>query len=189
MDQSHNQGETSSQDRAHQLAGGTIEVVGIPAGTASTIRKKSSAVGIGGISGTRGTGRGNGVVRSAVVARSTGSVVAVGDGGTGTRGVGRSTTLTLRAKSAVGGGGGGGGLDNSWVLAVGNGGGSGGEGAGARRGVGSGNTGGLVNLMVLVRLAQNGGPVPGRGVGVRSGVHLGVRGGLGQGGGAGVGGQ
>jgi len=189
VDQGHQKGKRGSQNRAEKLAGGTIEVVSIPAMAASTVRQKSSAVLVGGISGTGETGGGNSVVGLAVVASVTGTVVAVGNGGTGAGGVGRSTTLTLLAKSAVGGSSGGGGLVNTWELAIGDGDGTGWEGGSASTGVVSGDTTGLVDNEVLVGLAQSGRPVPGGGGGVGTRVHLGVSGELSEGGGACVGGQ
>jgi len=186
VDQSEQESERGSQDRAEQLAGGTVEVVGIPACSTGAVRKKGSAVLVGGVGSARGTGAGNSVVGSTVVAIGTRSVVAVGDAGTRASVVVSVTSQTLVAEHAVSGSSGGRGLFNRLVFAVGNGGGTGGKSGGTRRGVVSSNTTGLVNLMVLAGLANNSRPSPVRTVCVGTVVVLSIGGGLGQFGGASV---
>jgi hypothetical protein len=155
VDQSEQESERGSQDRAEQLAGGTVEVVGIPAGTAGTVSKKLSAVLVGGVGSASGSGGGNGVVRSAVKATGTRGVVAVGDGSAGASGESSVTSNSLVAEVAISGSSAGRCLYNSWDLAAGNCGSTGGKSGCTRRGVGRSNASGLVNLMVLARLADN----------------------------------
>jgi len=97
------QHKTSSEDLSEELAGGTVEIISIPAGTADTSGQKNSAVVVGGVgnAGQWGTSEVNSVVSLAVVAVSTGLVVAVGHSGTRAGGVGGVTGLALVAQVAV----------------------------------------------------------------------------------------
>jgi len=116
------QHKTSSEDLSEELAGGTVEIISIPAGTADTGGQKLSAVVVGGVGSARenvvGSGVVNSVVSLAVVARSTGLVVAVGHSGTRAAGVGGVTGLALVAQVAVSNVGRGSSLVDRSVLAV-----------------------------------------------------------------------